>query len=271
MDPYPIPIQRKYTFTSREILEIIVSVLAISLALTIATGVVSDPEAGLIEVITQRLLQPPEQFTYNFMLFLFAVSPGFILHEMGHKFTAIKYGCYAEFKAWVFGLIFMFILGIFSGFIFAAPGAVYIASGYLSKKERGHIASAGAVINIILSILAFIGFFALTSLTSMGVIEGVTEGFGLQAGEIFSTSFWLHVLIFSAYINAFLAAFNMVPMHPLDGGKVMSYNFYVWLAIVLISLGILFIIGGAGAVSFIVMLLLLGFLFRSVLGGQRHG
>ncbi len=271
MDPYPIPIQNKYTFTSREILEIIISVLAISLALTIATGVVKDPNAGFIEVITQRILQPPEQFTYNFMLFLFAVSPAFILHEMGHKFTAIKYGCFAEFRAWVFGLIFMFIIGVFAGFIFAAPGAVYIASGYLSRKERGHIASAGAVINIILAIIMIIGFFILTSLTSMGVIEGVNEGFGLQAGQLFSTEFWLHVLIFSAYINAFLAAFNMVPMHPLDGGKVMSYDIKVWLAIVGISMGILFLIGGGGAVSFIVMLMLMGFLFRSILGGPRYG
>ncbi|MFA5382777.1 MAG: M50 family metallopeptidase [Candidatus Micrarchaeia archaeon] len=270
MEDY-IPVQKKYTFTSREILEIIISVLAISLALTFATGVVSNPEAGIIEVITQRIFQSPEQFTYNFMLFLFAVSPGFVLHEMGHKFTAIKYGCYAEFRSWTFGLLFMFILGIFSGFIFAAPGAVYIASsGYLTKKERGHIASAGAIVNIILSISAFIGIFLLTSLISTGTIEGATEGFGLMAGELFSTGFWLHVLLFSAYINAFLAAFNMVPMHPLDGGKVISYNIGIWLTIVLISLGILFLIGGGSAVSFIIMLMIMGFLFRSILGGQKY-
>ena len=266
----PIPIQKKYTFTSREILEIIISVLAISLALTIATGVVKDPNSGFIEVITQRLLQPPEQFTYNFMLFLFAVSPAFVLHEMGHKFTAIKYGCFAEFKAWVFGLVFMFVIGIFAGFIFAAPGAVYIASGYLTKKERGHIASAGAVVNISLSVLMLAGFIALTTLSPTGAIENINEGFGLQAGELFSTGFWIHVLMFSAYINAFLAAFNMVPIHPLDGGKVMNYNFSIWLAIVLVSLGILYLIGGAGVISFIIMLMLFGFLFRGLLGGQRH-
>jgi hypothetical protein len=59
-------------------------------------------------------------------------------------------------------------------------------------------------------------------------------------------------------------------MHPLDGGKVMSYNMGIWLGIVLISISILFLIGGGGAVSFIVMMMLMGFLFRSILGGQRY-
>ena len=263
MDAFTIPMKNKYSssFTQRELLEILISVLAISLALTLATGGAT---------IQERIFQSPEIFTYHFLLFLFAVSPGFVLHEMGHKFTAIKFGCFAQFRAWVFGLVFMFLIGIFAGFIFAAPGAVYIMAPYLTKKERGLIASAGAFVNLIIALIGLGGAFLLLSLGTPGALEMELQAL-FETRALFSLGFWLQVLFFTAFINAFLAAFNMVPMHPLDGGKVINWSFGVWGSTILVSFGILAALGVFEAITFILMLMAFGFLFRSFFGGRRHG
>src|SRR6266700_7447440 len=58
------------------------------------------------------------------------VGTGFLAHELAHKFTAEKYGCWAEFKLWTYGALMALLFAFVSGgtFVFAAPGAVYIAS-----------------------------------------------------------------------------------------------------------------------------------------------
>ena len=61
---------------------------------------------------------------FSFLLIsVVAVGTGFFLHELGHKLVAQKYGCFAEFRAFYFMLLFAFALSFF-GFVFAAPGAV---------------------------------------------------------------------------------------------------------------------------------------------------
>src|SRR3989338_4890519 len=60
---------------------------------------------------------------------LFAVGIAFIAHELiGHKLVAQRFGAEAEFKAWPMGLLLALVTSFF-GFIFAAPGAVYIFAG----------------------------------------------------------------------------------------------------------------------------------------------
>src|SRR5215467_9844149 len=58
-----------------------------------------------------------------------ATATGFILHEMGHKFVAIRHGYVANFRLWTWGLLLTLGTVVLSGgnFLFGAPGAVYIA------------------------------------------------------------------------------------------------------------------------------------------------
>src|SRR5689334_2495161 len=60
-----------------------------------------------------------------------ATATGFILHEMGHKFVAIRRGYVAHFRVWTWGLLLTIGTVVASGgaFLFGAPGAVYIAPG----------------------------------------------------------------------------------------------------------------------------------------------
>ncbi|TLZ55689.1 MAG: hypothetical protein E6K17_05280, partial [Methanobacteriota archaeon] len=44
------------------------------------------------------------------------------------------------------------------------------------------------------------------------------------------------ILYFSAYINAFLGVFNMLPIPPLDGSKVFRWNVAIW-AVAIVGMG----------------------------------
>jgi len=58
-----------------------------------------------------------------------ATATGFIIHEMGHKFVAIRRGYVAHFRLWTWGLVLTLFTAVATGgsFLFGAPGAVYIA------------------------------------------------------------------------------------------------------------------------------------------------
>jgi len=86
-----------------------------------------------------------------------------------------------------------------------APGAMMI-SGTLQKNEDiVHISIAGPLTNMAYSIV----FFGLA----------LTLPIDLN---------WGLMLIFAAYINAFMAVFNLIPFGILDGYKIFSFNKKVW-------------------------------------------
>lgn len=189
------------TITNREASEILISVVAISLAMTIA--------ASGLGILTQ-----PDRLVVLACFFLVAVGTGFILHEMAHKFTAMMFGAYAQFHMWVQGLVLMFIMAPF-GFIFAAPGAVYIYER-LTRTQNGIVSIAGPATNIV---LAFI-FLALA--------VSIPSNFGALG---------LNVWAWAARINIFLALFNMIPIYPLDGSKVLAWNPLIYGGFAVLVLG----------------------------------
>ena len=91
--------------------------------------------------------------SYTAVVWLFALGvsaivsiTGFLLHELAHKFVAQRYGAWAEFRMYPTGL-FMALIFSFLGFLFAAPGAVFI-SGRINRKQNGIISLAGPATNI---------------------------------------------------------------------------------------------------------------------------
>ena len=181
-------------FTAREIRDILVSLFVISLAFAY--------------IFSGRDLNTTISL---FKYMVVVVGFGFVLHELAHKFTAIRYGYWAEYKMWSQGLILALITAYF-GFVFAAPGAVYIHGYNIKPSENGKISLAGPVINIILAVL----FLMSMPLASQ---HGI-----------------LNIAILGATINSFLAVFNLIPLVVLDGAKIFKWNPLIWIATMVLAL-----------------------------------
>jgi Zn-dependent protease len=127
------------------------------------------------------------------------VGVGFILHELAHKFTAMHYGYWAEFQKDNLMLLVAVAMAALAGVVFAAPGATVIYGSNLSRKENGWISASGAITNLLLAIpFVALAFFAGGLLPIIGVMG------------------WK--------VNAMLASFNLLPVGPLDGKKVLAWN-----------------------------------------------
>jgi Zn-dependent protease len=176
-------------FTSSEIRDIIISMVVISFifAYVLRGG-------NLINTISFM----PATFLM--------VGLGFMFHELAHKYVAIRYGYWAEYKMWIQGLIFALAIVFLTGFAFIAPGAVYIHGNYIKTSENGKISLAGPSTNIILALL-FLLFAPLFS--------------GLEI---------MRFAILGAIVNSFLAVFNLIPFGMFDGAKIFRWNPLIWIA-----------------------------------------
>ena len=177
------------TFSRKEIYHILIAISV----LTIAFSFVFVPYPPLRH-ITQVLNYFPQSFL--------AIVTAFFCHEIAHKYVGQKFGYWSEFRMFPQGLLFALFLGITVGILFAAPGAVQIF-GRPTREEMGKISVAGPVTNLCLG-LVFAGIWSLSE------------------GLISSISFFI------AYINVFLAFFNLLPFGPLDGLKILRWKKELW-------------------------------------------
>ncbi|MFC7080426.1 metalloprotease [Halorussus caseinilyticus] len=178
-------------FSTRELLDIAIAWAALSVAFALFFG-----GGG------QALLYQPAILFGLLPASLVTAGLGFLLHEMAHKVTAIRYGQVAEFRA-DYGMLFLAVAGALAGFLFAAPGAVY-HRGQATLREHGLIAVAGPLTNVALGM----AFFPLELL--LGGMLGDVAGLGVR-------------------INFLLAGFNMIPFGPLDGNTVKKWSFAAFL------------------------------------------
>jgi Zn-dependent protease len=126
----------------------------------------------------------------------------FFIHEIAHKVAAQKRGLWAEFRLTTWGAIITAIT-LFLPFKLISPGAVMI-SGPSRLDEIGKISIAGPITNIILSTV-FLG-----------------------ATFVPNEFYWIFAI--GAFLNAYIAVFNLIPFGILDGYKIYSWNRRIWLA-----------------------------------------
>jgi len=150
---------------------------------------------------------------FFFVMSLLTVGVAFILHELAHKFTAMRYGYWAEFKKDNQMLLVAVVMAALVGVVFAAPGATYIY-GNATRAENGRISAAGPLTNLLLCIP-----FALLMLFGGGLI-GIVGLVGFR-------------------VNAMIATFNMLPISVLDGRKILAWNPAVFAVLMAASAGLL--------------------------------
>jgi len=204
-------------FTLTELRDLIISMIVIALAFAIFFR--NDYHNNFLILIPATLI---------------GVVPGFLFHELAHKFMAIRYGFDAEFKMFIPGLLFALASSLF-GIIFAAPGAVYITGDKeISEEENGKISLVGPLINIILAFL-FLAFIFAT------LIINIISNPDITVNTIMSSSagYLIYVGVMGFIINGSMAALNMLPWSILDGSKVFDWNKHVWGLVA----GIAFVIG----------------------------
>ena len=156
---------------------------------------------------------------YGLLLSFLGIVIAFFFHEISHKIMAQKHGLWAEYRMYPQGLRLALLLGIFIPFVFAAPGAVMFRGGSRSY-ETGLIALAGPLANIVIALISFpIYLYVLYEESMLGQIVG-----------------------FICFINAFLAAFNLLPFGPLDGVKIIRWNATAWIIMLILSIVMLMMI-----------------------------
>ncbi len=171
----------------------------------------------------------PETFVLFFVISLITVGVGFLLHELAHKFTAIKYGFWAEFRKDNQMLLVAIALAALVGVVFAAPGATVIYSRdgrTMTREESGIISVAGPAVNILLCIPFFLMLVA-------GAAAGYPNTGGLPAMILFLTG------IVGLSVNSMIAFFNMLPISILDGKKVFTWNPAVFIVTIAAALGLI--------------------------------
>jgi Zn-dependent protease len=142
------------------------------------------------------------------MMATFAVVmvASFLTHEIGHKMVAQKNGLWAEFRLTAWGAMLTFA-SIFLPIRMIAPGAMMIGGALQKQDDIVKISIAGPITNMI---------YASSFLGLAFVLPIPVE--------------WSWILLFAAYINSFMAIFNLIPFGVLDGYKIFSFNKRLWVA-----------------------------------------
>ncbi|MBI2661621.1 site-2 protease family protein [Candidatus Woesearchaeota archaeon] len=151
-----------------------------------------------ISIAFAMLLSTGRGFYAAFAISSLTVGIGFLLHELGHKLVAQRYGCFAEFRSFD-AMLMLAVAMSFFGFVFAAPGAVMI-TGKVGKGRNGKISMAGPVVNLALALI-FLGIY-------------IAAGSGTAGGIAF----------YGFTINIWLALFNMIPFWNFDGEKILRWS-----------------------------------------------
>jgi Zn-dependent protease len=202
----------------RERYDLIIAWFAISIAFSLAfTGGIG---VWMGDPFNQTTLG---DYLLYLVLSMVTVGIGFVLHELAHKFSAMHFGFWAEFRKDNLMLLVAVALAALVGVVFAAPGATIIYGSGVTREQNGKISAAGPITNLILCIPFAILLFVSAGLDtsdSLGSILGMTGIIGLQ-------------------VNAMIAAFNMLPVSVLDGRKVLAWNPAIFAVLIIAAFGVL--------------------------------
>jgi len=161
-----------------------------------------------------------------YLLLAVIASLAVIPHEYAHKFTAIKMGCISRYILDPMGLIITLISAIpYIPFKIIAPGYTLVSiiryDPHYVKRLNGIVSFAGPLTNLFISVISLAILIALYRFTVTAI-----------------NPYMLLFLRFNAYWNSWVALFNLLPIPPLDGSKVITWKPHLWLSALLLSIAL---------------------------------
>ncbi|MEM0087274.1 MAG: hypothetical protein QXZ38_03935 [Candidatus Micrarchaeaceae archaeon] len=200
-------------------------------------------------------------FIYFLPIIFIAVTLSFVLHEFMHKIVAQRFGAIAGFRTSITGLGITLLSSLF-GFLLGIPGATVIYTSNFTTKEEGIVSFAGPLTNFSIFIIFLIAGIAL---------------YGNVLGSVYVTlttplriSYLHNVINMVLFISILLAFFNMLPIYPLDGSKVLRWSKPIYIFTLAIIFVLFAMIIGLGAILFslvfmLVFAFILSLFYRRVL------
>ncbi|MCD6301854.1 MAG: site-2 protease family protein [Staphylothermus sp.] len=145
------------------------------------------------------------------LIAIIAVIP----HELAHRWSARRLGCYSRYVLSPMGLLLTLITAIpFIPVKVIMPGFTLVISHYhdpyVNKRINGVVSLAGPVTNLI---FASISLFTLALLLRHGFISFLL----------------VYFLYNNTIINSWVALFNLLPVPPLDGSKIITWKPLLWI------------------------------------------
>ncbi len=188
------------------------------------------------------------QFEYFFPISVIAISFSFVLHELMHKFTAQRFGAIAAFKSSTIGLAITLIPSLV-GILIGLPGATYIYTNKFTKEENGIVSLAGPLTNF----AVFMIFLAAGMLMFRNFLPNVTSSF---SSAYVGNTYLQNLVNITLFTSIILAFFNMLPIYPLDGSKVLMWNSGVYSAMIVTIFALLLLILPILSLIFSLMIML---------------
>ena len=182
---------------------------------------VLSPTVGIYTVISMEAAVPLLQ---KIDLLAFPILIAVVLHELAHGYVAYRLGDPTAAHAGrltlnpiahvdPFGTVILPAILLFSGspflFGYAKPVPVNFANLYQPRRDMVLVALAGPLVNLLLA--------AFAALLLKFLIAPVFLKSGISANSAMMILQLVHACLL---INVSLAVFNMLPVPPLDGGRV---------------------------------------------------
>ena len=214
--------------------------------------------------------------------YLIVILAAIILHEISHGYAAYFNGDMTAKSAGrlslnplkhltPIGTLLLFVVG----FGFAKPVPIDPRNFTDYKKGMIMTALAGVTMNFILALLSSIGL--------MLILKYAPATFESKNFAFYATSFFLYLFYYGMFVNVLLMVFNLLPIYPLDGFRVVEtladpankyvdfmyrYGNFVLLAFILIS----YVLSYAGIPDLFDMVQdLTKFVFNGIWGGLGVG
>ncbi len=163
-------------------------------------------------------MNPELSIVFQASVYVIPVLLAITLHEAAHGFAARLLGDDTAYRMGrvtlnpikhidLFGTIILpgILIFLSTGFVFgyAKPVPVNFSNLRHPKRDMFFVSAAGPAANIVMAVVSTILLYA---------IPLMPEGFD---------AWWIEMLSVGIYLNLLLALFNMLPILPLDGGRML--------------------------------------------------